>query len=84
MLGIVIACYKELDKRVLQLSSSSNEETLRTYFENIIGPVSKQEIMDATFHEQRTVERMLQKLQAEGMIEKAGAARATAYRKAGS
>ncbi len=85
MLGIVIACYKELDKRIFQLSSSSNEETLRTYFENIIGPVSKREIMDANpSMSQRTVERMLQKLQAEGMIEKVGAARATAYRRTDS
>ena len=32
-------------------------------------------------HEQRTIERLLQKLQAEGRIEKVGAARATRYRK---
>ncbi len=83
MLGVITACYKELDERFAQLSSNgSNEEVLRAYFEGIVGPATKREIMDAhPSMSQRTVERMLQKLQAEGFIEKVGAARATAYQK---
>ena len=83
MLGVIGACYAILDERFLLLSSSeSNEDTLREYFDSIVTSASKREIMDANpTMSQRTVERILQKLQAEGYIEKVGAARATRYRK---
>lgn len=83
MLGVIEACYGELDKRFAQLSSGeSNEDTLRAYFDGVIGKVSKQQIMDDNpVMSQRTVERILQKLQAEGYIKKTGAARATRYHK---
>jgi DNA-binding HxlR family transcriptional regulator len=43
--------------------------------------VTKREIMDANPNiSQRTVERVLSRLQQEGAIEKVGAARSTAYR----
>ena len=83
MLGVIGACYATLDERFALLSSSgSNEDTLREYFDSLVASVSKREIMDANpTMSQRTVERILQKLQAEGYIEKVGAARATRYRR---
>lgn len=83
MLGVIGACYATLDSRFSLLSSSgSNEDALREYFDSLVASASKREIMDSNpTMSQRTVERILQKLQAEGYIEKVGAARATRYRK---
>ncbi len=83
MLGVIGACYATLDERFSLLSSSrSNEDEVRKYFDSLATSASKREIMDANpTMSQRTVERILQKLQAEGLIEKVGAARATRYRK---
>jgi len=84
MLGVIAACYATLDDRFAQLSSSgSNEDILRAYFDNLVGKVSKRQILDDNpVMSQRTVERVLQKMQAEGCIEKVGAARSTCYRRA--
>ena len=84
MLGVIGACYSTLDSRFSLLSSSgSNENTIREYFDSLIASASKREIMDANpTMSQRTVERILQKLQAEGYVEKIGAARSTRYRRA--
>ena len=83
MLGVIAACYTELGRRFAQLSSSgSNEDTLRAYFDSLVGKVSKRQILDDNpVMSQKTAERILQKMQAEGYIEKVGAARATCYRK---
>lgn len=83
MLGVVGACYRKLDERVGVLASPlPAEELLRAYFERLVGAASKRQIMDEhPAMSQRTVERVLQGLQAEGVIEKVGAARATRYRK---
>ncbi len=83
MLGVIGACYATLDERFALLSSGgSNEDELREYFDSLATSASKREIMDANpTMSQRTVERILQKLQAEGYLEKVGAARATRYRK---
>lgn len=83
MLGVVAACYGKLDERVAAVAfSGSNEGILRRYFDDLIGSASKRQIMDDNpVMSQRTVDRLLQKLQAEGCIEKVGAARATRYRK---
>lgn len=83
MLGVIGACYATLDERLSLLSlGDSNEDKLREYFDSLAASASKREIMDAVpTMSQRTVERILQKLQAEGCIEKVGAARATRYRK---
>ena len=83
MLGVIGACYATLDERFSLLSSGgSNEGMLRRCFDSLVASASKREIMDANpAMSQRTVERILQKLQAEGYIEKVGAARATRYRK---
>lgn len=83
MLGVMSACYQTLDKRYRALTSSeSNEDMLRNYFVHLVGTATKREIMDANpGMGQRTVERILQKLQAEGLVEKVGAARATSYRR---
>jgi DNA-binding HxlR family transcriptional regulator len=82
MLGVLTACYAELDCRVLALTASDGKEAaLRAYLERTVAPVTKREIMDANPNiSQRTVERALSKLQQEGAIEKVGAARSTAYR----
>ena len=84
MLGVIGACYSMLDSRFSLLSSSgSNENTIREYFDSLIASASKREILDANpTMSQRTVERILQKLQAEGYVEKIGAARSTRYRRA--
>ena len=83
MLGIVAACYRELDDRLSLLSvSTSNEDAIRAYFETLVGTATKRDIMDDNpTMSQRTLERILSKLQSEGAIEKVGAARATAYRR---
>ena len=82
LLGVVLACYKELDKRMLIADGASGEETVWQVFETILGAASKREIADACpTISPRTVERALQSLLAQGKIEKVGAARATKYRR---
>lgn len=83
MLGIIGACYSTLDARLSVLSSSdSNGNTIKRYFDSLITSASKREIMNSNpTISQRTIERILLNLQAEGYIEKVGAARATRYRK---
>ena len=83
MLGVMASCYRTLDERYALLSSTgSNEDILRSYFDGVVGRVTKRQILDDNpVMSQRTVERILQKMQAEGYIEKVGAARSTAYRR---
>lgn len=83
MLGVILACYSTLNQRFVQLSSSgSNEDILRVYFDNLVGKASKRQILDDNpVISQRTLERILQKMQVEGYIEKVGMARSTCYRK---
>ena len=83
MLGIVIACYRELDSRFSVVAlPTGNEEAIRAFFGRLIGTATKREIMDANPNmSQRTLERILTKLQDEGVVEKVGAARSTAYRR---
>lgn len=83
MLGIIDACYRELANRFpLVGAPADNEEAIRAFFDRLIGSATKREIMDANPEmSQRTLERILSKLQQEGMIEKIGAARSTAYRR---
>ena len=83
MLGIVIACYRELDSRFSIVAlPAGNEEAIRAFFDRLIGTATKREIMDANPNmSQRTLERILGKLQDEGVVEKVGAARSTAYRR---
>ena len=83
MLGIIDACYRELANRFSLVGApSGNEEAIRTFFDQLIGQATKREILDANpGMSQRTLERILSKLQREGVIEKIGAARSTAYRR---
>lgn len=83
MLGIIDACYRELTNRFsLAGAPSGDEGAVRAFFDRLIGSATKREIMDANpGMSQRTLERILSKLQQEGMIEKIGAARSTAYRR---
>lgn len=85
MLGVMAACYADLDARVMLLSSGGKgEDVLRAYFADLVGTATKRRILDDNpTLSRRTAERVLQKLQAEGYIEKVGAARATAYRRVG-
>lgn len=85
MLGIVAACYRELGGRFsVVVSPVGNEEAVRAFFDRLIGTATKREIMDANpGMSQRTLERILAKLQEEGVVEKVGAARLTAYRRRG-
>ena len=84
MLGVLTACYKELDQRFARVCApGGNEETLRAYFSQLVGSATKYDIMDANpSMSKRTIERILKKLQDEGLVEKTGAARSTAYRRA--
>lgn len=83
MLGIVTACYRELDSRFSVVAlPAGNEESIRALFDRLVGTATKREIMDANPNmSQRTLERILAKLQNEGVVEKVGAARSTAYRR---
>ena len=83
MLGVVAACYGRLDDRVAALSAPGTaEDAIRAYFDNLVGAASKRQILDDNpLISPRTLERILQRLQAEGYVEKTGAARATRYRK---
>ena len=83
MLGIIGACYRELaDRFSLVGAPASNEDAVRTFFDKQLGTATKREILDANpGMSQRTLERILSKLQQEGVIEKVGAARSTAYRR---
>ena len=82
-MGVVAACYGRLDDRVAALSAPGTaEDAIRAYFDNLVGAASKRQILDDNpLISQRTLERILQRLQAEGYVEKTGAARATRYRK---
>lgn len=82
MLGVVTACYKELDNRFSIVAAPiNNEESIRAFFDRLAGTATKREIMEANpGMSQRTLERILAKLQAEGTVEKVGAARSTAYK----
>lgn len=84
MLGVMTACYKELDQRfTLALAPGGSEGALRTYFGQLVGAATKNDILDANPSlSRRTIERVLKKLQDEGFVEKVGAARSTAYRRA--
>lgn len=83
MLGIVAACYRKLDSRFSVVAlPTGNEEAIRAFFDRLIGTATKREIMDANPNmSQRTLERILAKLQDEGVVEKVGAARSTTYRR---
>ena len=62
-------------------STATNEAIIRAYFATVHEPVTKAQIMqDNPSMSQKTIERNLQKLQREGVIERVGAARATKYR----
>lgn len=82
MLGVLTACYKELDGRFSVVAvPPTNEESIRVFFDRLVGTATKREIMDTNpGMSQRTLERILAKLQTEGVIEKVGAARFTAYK----
>ena len=83
LLGVVISCYKELEERFnLIFKHPNNTEVIKAFFDSLLGQATKQEIMDANPSiSKSTINRVLQSLQAEGYIEKVGAARNTAYRK---
>ena len=80
-LGVVLACYRELDERMAMLSQGSSEERVRAFLAGRLEPVSRREIADALpAISSRTLDRVLSRLQAAGELEKVGAARATRYR----
>lgn len=81
LLGVIISCYKELESRFVRVSAAfTNEEAIRAYFDSLVGPIRKRDIRYAHPQmSQKTIERILAKLQAEGVIQKVGAARSTEY-----
>lgn len=63
--------------------AESNEDVVRAFFDTLQGDAAKKDVVAACPNmSAKTVERMIQKLLAEGYIVKLGAARATTYRKA--
>ena len=83
MLGVMTACYKELDRR---FAIAAGPKAAKACCAHISSSSSAQrrsgDIMDANPSiSKRTVERVLKKLQDDGTIEKTGSARSTAYRK---
>lgn len=82
LLGATIACYKELDRRVGLLDEGgSYEDKVRRLFGELAGSISKPELLERIPGMSRaTADRVLQKLQAEDVVERIGAARATRYR----
>jgi hypothetical protein len=83
VLGVMGACYRDLDERVALLSTGAKgEDVLRAYFASLAGTAAKRQIMDDNpTLSRRTAELVLQKLQAEGVVEKVGAAMAMVYRR---
>ena len=80
-LGVVLACYRDLDERVAALSQGSPEEAVRAFFASRLEPVSRREIAEVLpVISSRTLDRVLARLQAAGELEKVGAARSTRYR----
>lgn len=64
-------------------TGGSNEDIVRAFFDSLQGDAAKKDVVAACPNmSAKTVERMIQKLLAEGYIVKLGAARATTYRKA--
>ena len=82
MLGVILACYKELDRRVRLVGpAGSSEDLVLAYLKEQLTPATKRQIVEALPSlSAKTVERALQKLQKDGVVAKVGAARATAYR----
>ncbi|MFR4801960.1 MAG: Fic family protein [Eggerthellaceae bacterium] len=68
MLGVMTACYKELDGRfAIAAGPKGGEGMLRAYFEQLVGAATKRDIMDANPSiSKRTVERVLKKLKMTG------------------
>lgn len=83
MLDTLEACYATQTEYLKGMGERvSNEARIRAYFDQIDEPVTKRAIMDANpSMSQKTVERILQKMQDEGSIRKVGAARATRYKR---
>lgn len=83
LLGIILSCYKTLDERMGMVGAGmTNEKVVRNFFDSLVGVASKRDVADACPDMSlRTVERIIQRLLAEGTVEKVGSARATAYRK---
>ena len=81
-LGVVLACYRELDRQLEALTAGGAAyDVVRACLKSAARPLSKREIMDAVpLVSQRSTERALARLQEEGLVEKVGAARATRYR----
>ena len=77
-LGVVLACYRKLDRQLA--AGGTTLDAVRACLETAGRALSKREIMDAAPQvSQRSAERALSRLQAEGLVEKVGAARATKY-----
>lgn len=83
LLGVILACYKELDERAKLLDAAMpGEERVRLFFSSRLAPAAKRELLEALpMLTERTATRALQALQKEGYIERLGAARATVYRR---
>lgn len=82
LLGIVLACYRDFDERAMLVNAAlTDRDRVEAVLSAHITDMSKHELLEFLpgVHEQK-IARILQALQAEGRVEKIGAARATRYR----
>ena len=81
ILGVVLACYRELDERSAAMTLGSSEDAVRAFLKSQVEPIGRRGIADALpTLSSRTLDRVLARLQGSGKVEKVGAARATRYR----
>ena len=82
MLGVILACYRDLDDRISVVVSAklSKAERVEAYLRGNIGKTTKADILAACPDISKiTVERTLRELAATGRIVKVGSGRATGY-----
>lgn len=82
MLGVMAICTGESDSRLSTGAlPNGNEEFARMFFDRLVWMATGREIMDANSSKsQNTLDRIHAKYPNEGLVERAGATRATAYR----
>ena len=81
LLGTIEWCYAELDRRMAAASTSApTGQLVLNALRSSVAPLAKKDLLDLLPNmSQRTLERALAQLQADGLVRKTGAARATRY-----
>ena len=83
LLGLMEECAEAAGEVAAEAQPTATEDMVRSYFQNLDKPVTKQDILNAhPSISARTIERILSRLRIEGEIEMIGAARNARYRRA--